>query len=192
MTPKEQARLRAMKARQPEPQTEIEIAGVSFKGGRIFLVLTALSTLGGAAWGGFEFYNDYRNMKEQIESYVAPDLSGFQEQLSVFEERMIRVEDSVDDSRSYTRDIRDGLREDITRLETIVEATEDRTKNIQDEAFDAIREMESQTREMIDSAENRFDNKRDALDLDVERQINDLEERMNNTIQRVLDNPLAN
>lgn len=192
MTPKEQARLRAMKARQPEPQTEIEIAGVSFKGGRIFLVLTALSTLGGAAWGGFEFYNDYRNMKEQIQSYVAPDLSGFQEQLSVFEERMIRVEDSVDDSRSYTRDIRDGLREDITRLETIVEATEDRTKNIQDEAFDAIREMESQTREMIDSAENRFDNKRDALDLDVERQINDLEERMNNTIQRVLDNPLAN
>ena len=192
MTPKEQARLRAMKARQPEPQTEIEIAGVSFKGGRIFLVLTALSTLGGAAWGGFEFYNDYRNMKEQIQSYVAPDLSGFQEQLAVFEERMIRVEDSVDDSRSYTRDIRDGLREDITRLETIVEATEDRTKNIQDEAFDAIREMESQTREMIDSAENRFDNKRDALDLDVERQINDLEERMNNTIQRVLDNPLAN
>jgi hypothetical protein len=195
MTPKE--KLEAMKAkaaaaREPEPQTEIEIAGVSFKGGRIFLVLTALSTLGGAAWGGFEFYNDYRNMKEQIQSYVAPDLSGFQEQLSVFEERMIRVEDSVDDSRSYTRDIRDGLREDITRLENIVEATEDRTKNIQDEAFDAIREMESQTREMIDSAENRFDNKRDALDLDVERQINDLEERMNNTIQRVLDNPLAN
>ena len=54
---------------------EFEFAGMTFKGGKMFIVLTALSTLGGAAWGAFEFYNDYRNMKAQIEEYVAPDLS---------------------------------------------------------------------------------------------------------------------
>ena len=195
MTPQE--KLQAMKAKaaqakEPEPQTEIEIGGVSFKGGKIFVVLTALSTLGGTAWGGFEFYNDYRNMKEQINSYVAPDLSGFQEQLSVMETEMTALEQKVEDARSYTRDIKTDIREDIDRLEKIVEATEDRTKDVQTEAFAAIRAMESQTRDMIDNAEQRFDNKRDALDLDTERKLKDLEERLNNTVQRALDNPLSN
>ena len=195
MTPQE--KLAAMKAKaqvakEPEPQTEIEIGGVSFKGGKIFVVLTALSTLGGAAWGGFEFYNDYRNMKEQIESYVAPDLSGFQEQLSVMEERMATMDITVEEARNYTRDAKNDLRKDIDRIEAIVDKTESRTKQVQTEAFDAIRAMEKQTRELLDNAEARFDNKRDALDLDTERKLKDLEERMNNTIQRALDNPLAN
>jgi len=195
MTPQEKLaamKAKAQSAKEPEPQTEIEIGGVSFKGGKIFVVLTALSTLGGAAWGGFEFYNDYRNMKEQIESYVAPDLSGFQEQLSVMEERMAAMELSVEEARGYTRDAKTDLRKDIDRIEAIVEKTEDRTKEVQTEAFDAIRQMEKQTREVLDNAEQRFDNKRDALDLDTERKLKDLEERMNNTIQRALDNPLAN
>ena len=52
-------------------QTEMEIAGVKFKGGKIFLVLTALSTLGGGAWAAFEFYKDYMDMREMITNYVA-------------------------------------------------------------------------------------------------------------------------
>ena len=54
---------------------ELEVAGIKFRGGKIFLVLTALTTAGGGLWGGFEFYKDYLNMKEQIQNYVAPDLS---------------------------------------------------------------------------------------------------------------------
>ena len=186
-------KLEEMKKRsQPEPQTEIEIGGISFKGGKIFLVLTALSSAGGALWGGFEFYKDYMDMKEQIQSYVAPDLSGFQEQLSVMEERMATMDITVEEARNYTRDAKTDLRKDIDRIEAIVEKTEDRTKEVQTEAFDAIRQMEKQTRELLDNAEQRFDNKRDALDLDTERKLKDLEERMNNTIQRALDNPLAN
>ena len=49
-------------------QTEIEVAGVKFKGGKIFLVLTALTTVGGGLWGGFEFYKDYMDMKEIIQN----------------------------------------------------------------------------------------------------------------------------
>ena len=47
---------------------EMEFAGLKFKGGKIFVVLTALTTLGGGLWGGFEFYKDYLNMKEQIQN----------------------------------------------------------------------------------------------------------------------------
>ena len=51
---------------------EAEFGGVKFKGGKIFVLLTALSTLGGVAWGGFEFYNDYRNMKTKINKFSMP------------------------------------------------------------------------------------------------------------------------
>ena len=34
----------------------------------MFAVLTALSTLGGGAWAGFEFYKDYMDMKEIIQN----------------------------------------------------------------------------------------------------------------------------
>ena len=44
-------------------------------------------SLVGGAYGAFEVYKDYMDMKEQIQSYVAPDLSGFENRLNVFEEK---------------------------------------------------------------------------------------------------------
>ena len=44
---------------------ELEFAGVKFKGGKIVVIITALTTLIGGAWGGFEFYKDYLDMKDK-------------------------------------------------------------------------------------------------------------------------------
>ena len=62
---------------------EVEVGGIKFRGGKIFVILAALSTAGGALWGGFEFYKDYLNMKEQIQNYVAPDLSEFDKNIAL-------------------------------------------------------------------------------------------------------------
>ena len=67
---------------------EVEFAGLKFKGGKIFLILTALGTLMGGAWGVFEFYKDYLNMKDTISSYVAPDLSGFDKRLDLVQQEV--------------------------------------------------------------------------------------------------------
>ena len=52
-----------------------------------FISISALAAIVGSVLGGlygaFEVYKDYMEMKEQIQSYVAPDLSGLQEQMSV-------------------------------------------------------------------------------------------------------------
>tara|TARA_R110002020_G_scaffold337096_1_gene552598 strand:+ start:708 stop:1352 length:645 start_codon:yes stop_codon:yes gene_type:complete len=72
--------------------SEIEFAGIKFKGGKVVGILIALSTLVGGAYGAFEVYKDYMDMKEQIQSYVAPDLSGFENRLSVFEEKTNALE----------------------------------------------------------------------------------------------------
>ena len=69
-------------------KTELEFAGVKFRGGKIFVIITALSTLGGGLYGAFEFYKDYMDMKEKIQTYVAPDLSGVDKKLAVLKEEM--------------------------------------------------------------------------------------------------------
>lgn len=162
-------------------KTTLEVAGIKFTGGKMFAVITALTTLVGGLYGAFEVYKDYMDMKEQIQSYVAPDLSGFQEQLSVMEEKLKATEDSVLEARDYTRDIKTDLKTDIDRLESVVDQNETRTKKSEDSV-----------REMIDLANQRFDTKRESLSTETDRKITDLEGRLNTKIQTALDNPLAN
>jgi hypothetical protein len=166
-------------------KTTVEVGGVKFTGGKLFLVLTVLSTMGGAAWGGFEFYNDYRNMKAKIESYQAPDLSGIRTELQV-------VNTKLDEALDYSKDIKNGLRDDIVRLERIVDTIEDDVNGVEEDV-----------REEISLADQRFENKRDQLLTDYEQKadslrtstdlkLKELESRLNKRLQRALDNPLAN
>ena len=163
---------------------ELEVAGIKFRGGKIFLVWTALTTAGGALWGGFEFYKDYSNMKDKIEKYVAPDLSGIREELAI-------VQTKLDEALDYSKDIKNGLRDDIVRLERIVDQVED-----------DVNKAEEDVRQAIDIADQRFENKRDQLLTDYEQKadslrtstdlkLKELETRLNKRLQRALDNPLA-
>jgi hypothetical protein len=165
-------------------KTSVEVGGVKFTGGKLFLVITILSTLGGAAWGGFEFYNDYRMMKAKIEKYVAPDLKGIRSELAIIDQKL-------DDALEYSKDIKNGLRDDIVRLERIVDQVED-----------DVNKAEEDTRELITLADQRFENKRDQLLTDYEQRaeslrnssdvkLKELEARLNKRLQRALDNPLA-
>lgn len=160
---------------------EIEFAGIKFKGGKMVAVAMGLSTLVGGLYGGFEVYKDYMDMKEMIQQYVAPDLSGFQEQLSVIEQKMANTEDAVLQATDYARQIKNDLKDDVSRIEYVVDQLED-----------DMRDSEKEVREMIDIADQRFDNKRDQLYRDTDREIEQLEERLTAKIQEALDNPLAN
>jgi DNA anti-recombination protein RmuC len=172
---------------------EFEFAGTTFRGGKMFMVLTALSTLGGAAWGGFEIYKDYMDMKEIIQNIDTTEI----------ENRNKQIEIKLDEAIEYTRDIKTGLRDDILGIEKQVDRMEDK-----------VRETEQTVRDQIAVAEERFENKRDALQNDydekanrlaerndsmrtdledkVDREIKDLEDRLGKKLQRALDNPLAN
>ena len=132
---------------------EVEVGGVKFTGGKMFAVITALSTLGGVAWGGFEFYNDYRNMKKQIQYYVAPDLSGMQEEISVLTERLVSAESNIDTklkavdesviaALDYTRDIKIDLKADVQTIEVQVDRVEQTVKDTQDSIDATLREVE--------------------------------------------------
>jgi F0F1-type ATP synthase membrane subunit b/b' len=161
--------------------TGFTIGKYSFTPMKLIGMFTLVSTILGFLYGAFEIYKDYMDMKEQIQSYVAPDLSGFQEQLSVMEATMSKLQESVIEARDYTRDIKVDLKADIDRIEAVVDKTEQRVKD-----------SEADVRDMIDLAETRFDTKRDQLSAQTESKLKSIEEDLNGKIQKALDNPLAN
>lgn len=153
-----------------EEKTTIEFGGMSFTGGKAFALVTALSTLGGAAWGGFEVYKDYMDMKEIIQNI----------DVGAIEARNNVIETKLDEAIEYTRDIKAGLRDDILSIEKQADRVED-----------MVRKSEEKVRVMIDNANERFETKRDALKSDTDRDMKELEDRLTAKLQRALDNPLA-
>jgi vacuolar-type H+-ATPase subunit H len=149
---------------------EVEFGGMTFKGGKMMILLTALTTLGGATWGAFEFYKDYMDMKEIIQNIDVGEI----------EARNDVIETKLDEAIDYTRDIKSDLRDDILS----VEAQADRIE-------DMVRESEDKVRTMIDKADERFETKRDALVSETDRKIKEIEDNLEDKIQKVLDNPLS-
>jgi hypothetical protein len=182
---------------------EFRLFGIKVTAVTIGATMTLISTVVGALYGAFVVYTDYMDMKEQIQSYVAPDLSGFQEQLSVLDQRVTAAEDSVFESQGYIRDVRTGLADDIRSVENLVGELEDRMREVETDTRDQLRLNDVDVQGYLRSSEERFDRmtqrmmsdfdtKRDSLSTESDRKIQELEERLEQRIQRALDNPLAN
>ena len=167
----------------------IEYAGVKASGSKLLLVLPLVTALGGGLWGGFEFYKDYMDMKEIIANIDTQEIEAKQNQ----------IDQQLSDAIDYSRDIKNGLRDDIVRLERIIDKMEDDVNGV-----------ETKTRQLLDDAEKRFETKRDDLlnqyvaqkDMLIrentankellQTKVDQLKQDMEKKLQRALDNPLAN
>ena len=152
-------------------KTEIEFAGVKFRGGKIFVIITALSTLGGGLYAGFEFYKDYMNMRTKIQKYVAPDLSGFDKRIAVMESRMNEeidlfkeemdiLKDEVKLISGVNRDMKVDMKQDVRRIEKIVEDTERRVK---EDSREFSRDMKDLKRELDEKIKKALNNPLSAI-----------------------------
>ena len=152
-------------------KTEVEFAGVKFRGGKIFIILTALSTLGGGLYAGFEFWKDYMDMREKIESYSAPDLSGFDKKLAVLREEMsslqkemeifekleANIQSMAESARDEAREIKRDLKADIAHIEKVTDNTERRVKDDSREFGQTIRRLEKETDQRLKTMEKDLD-----------------------------------
>ena len=175
-------------------KTEVEFAGVKFRGGKIFVIITALSTLGGGLYAGFEFWKDYMDMKVKIEKYTAPDLSGFDKRLAVLRadmDAMQKIENMIEDTALQTRDeartIKNDLKAEIIRTERLVESIEKRVKGIQDDT----RKMIDKENDRNDKIRERIQNRMDGLDDSLTGKMKTLEKETSDKIKKALNNPLA-
>ena len=184
---------------------EIEAAGMKIKGGKILLILPILGTLGGGLWGGFEFYKDYMNMREKIESYSAPDLSGFEKKLAILHEEMASlkametlIKQSADDARDYTKEIKRDLKDEMHHMSTQVDGIEKRGKDAFRLVRNSIETNDKKVRKMVTDSSDRFDNRREQLrnDMDnlekrIKAEMKELKDSINSKIKKALENPLA-
>ena len=173
---------------------EVEVGGVKFKGGKMMVLLTLLSTTGGALWAGFEFYKDYMDMREKIQEYSAPDLSGFDKKLAVLRQDMDNLKEleaiikqSASDARDYARDIKNDLKDEIVRTEKLVEGVDRRTKTIQDD----VRNMIDKENDRNNTLRDRINSRMDSLDDSLSGKMKALQEETNSKIRKALDNPLS-
>ena len=152
-------------------KTEVEFAGVKFRGGKIFVIITALSTLGGGLYAGFEFWKDYMDMKEKIETYVAPDLSEFDKKLAVLKEEMTslkkelvvfekleaNIQTMAESARDEAREIKRDLKREMDHIEKTTDDTERRVKEDSREFGNAIRDLEKETDTRLKTMEKELD-----------------------------------
>lgn len=179
---------------------KMKIFGITMTPTTIGALFALLGAIGGSLYGAFEVYKDYTDMKEIVQNIDVDAIAAENEKVILkMDENLVRIEEAI----SYTRDIKQGLRDDILGIEKTVDRIEDK-----------LREQENEVREIIQNAEERFENKRDALQNDydekanalrssndqrmtdlenkVERDLKTLETDITKKLQRALDNPLAN
>ena len=156
---------------------EVEFGGMTFKGGKMMVLLTALSTLGGASWGAFEFYKDYMDMKEIVQNIDVGEI----------EARNNVIETKLEEAIDYTRDIKNSLKDDIIRIERITESTSNRMKDVQDDIDQRLREVSDLSRETEKDVRDSLRDLEDRVDMKMEK----LDEELRDTLQKALDNPLS-
>ena len=162
---------------------EVNVGGISFKGGKIFGVLIALSTAVGALYGGFEVYKRYLDMEEKINEFVAPDLSGFDKKIELSKAEMDKRLELIEQELDMIKTEMSMILEEVS----LVAST---AKELKDDLKADLRQMDGDIRhitEIVNDVEDR--QKEDARELLDEMKL--LEESLDLKINKALNNPLT-
>jgi len=166
---------------------EVEYGGIKAKGGRLFIIISLLGTIGGGLWGFFELVKRYEDMESQIQSYVAPDLSGFDKRLDVMKKDMSAMKELVADAQGTARDMRTDLKGEIGEQSDQIAAIDKRSRADGLETRSAMRNAEKEVRDLIADTSKRWDDKLTKVDTQIEA----LETKIDKKIMKALENPLA-
>jgi hypothetical protein len=114
--------------------TVISIGGYEFTPAKLMVAFTLVSSLLGGLYGAFEVYKDYMGMKDKIAKYVTPDLSEIYKKMEVLDANTSKMTE-------YTNNIKNDLKDDVRRVEGVVENMERSTKSAQRDTDISIKEI---------------------------------------------------
>ena len=195
---------------------EVEYGGIKATGGKLFVILSLLGTIGGGLWGGFELFKRYEDMETKISEYVAPDLSSFDKRIEVIMTTIKEKEESnkelfaamktetsalkelVVSAQETARDIRTDIKGDVGEVMDQISAIDKRSRDDGLETRQAMRNAENEIRsivkssgkdirDLIQTTETRWDDKLTKVDTRIEG----LEKKINKKIQKAHENPLT-
>ena len=167
--------------------TVISIGGYSFTPAKLMIAGTIVSTILGGLYGAFEVYKDYMDMKQQIQEYVAPDLSGINERLTALDKKMEGIAANVQQSTDYTNEIKNDLKGDIRRLEGTVESVERSVKQSIRETEINVKDVQTELRQTRKEVTTELSTTKKEMELSIKETNSNVDKK----IQKALDNPLA-
>ena len=177
---------------------KVEYKGIQISGTKWIFVFPLLGTIIGGLWGGFELYKRYEDMEQQIQSYVAPDLSGFDKRIDVMRSEVNALKELVADAQETARDIRTDIKGEVNKQHDQIAAIDKRSRADSQETRTIIRNAEknfgelemgmlSTIRDLISDTSKRWDDKLTKVDTQIEN----LEKKIDKKITKALENPLA-
>ena len=188
---------------------EVEYGGIKASGGKLFIIISLIGTIGGGLWGFFELVKRYEDMEQQIQSYVAPDLSGFDKRLEVFDTKLtekLKVSDTklteklnsvntdisalkelVTAAQETARDMRTDIKNEVNSQHDQIASIDKRSREDGLETRTAMRNAENEVRDLISATSKRWDDKLTKVDAQIES----LDKKLDKKITKALENPLA-
>ena len=199
---------------------QVEYGGIKASGGKLFIIISLIGTIGGGLWGFFELVKRYEDMEATISEYVAPDLSGFDKRLEVFDTKLtekLKVIDTKLTEKLKVTDtdvsaLKEVIRIDVSALKELVTAAQETARDMRTDIKNEVNSQHDQiasidkrsredgleTRTAMRNAENEV---RDLISATskrwddkltkVDAQIESLDKKLDRKITKALENPLA-
>jgi gas vesicle protein len=156
---------------------EFRIAGIKMTPATIMGAFALISSILGAMYAGFESYKAFQEMAEKLAVL----------DIEAVEARNVAIERKLDDAIDYTRDIKNSLKDDIIRVETVTERTSNRMKDVQDDIDERMRDLSQINRDMEKDVRDSLRATEDRIEAKMEK----LDKELRDTLQKALDNPLS-
>lgn len=160
--------------------TVISIGGYEFTPAKLMVAFTLISSILGGLYGTFEVYKDYQGMKKKIAEYVSPDLTEIEKKLAV-------IQENSDKAVQYTQDIKNDLKQDIRRLENVVDNVERASKQSQRDTSAELKAVQKEVGDAVKSTERTSQQ----MQREMDREVRVIRKEVDDKIKKALDNPLA-
>jgi hypothetical protein len=172
--------------------TVISIGGYEFTPAKLMVAFTLASSLLGGLYGCFEVYKDYMGMKDKIAKYVSPDLTEIYKKLEVLDANTSKMV-------QYSESIKNDLKGDVRRLETVVENTERSSKQTARDTDMTVKEIKRDVDNTLKEVRRYSDQTIKEVNQEMTRnqkettaEIRALRAEVDAKIKKALDNPLSN
>ena len=172
--------------------TVISIGGYEFTPAKLMIAFTIASSLLGGLYGTFEVYKDYMGMKEKIAKYVSPDLTEIYKKMEVLDANTSKMVE-------YTDSIKNDLKQDVRRVESVVDNIERSTKTDQRNTDATVKEIKRDVDTNVKEIRKNTDDTIRDLNRDMvknqkelQTEIRALRGEVDMKIKKALDNPLSN
>ena len=171
--------------------TVISIGGYEFTPAKLMVAFTIVSSTLGGLYGAFEVYKDYQSMKKKIAEYVTPDLTEIYKKMEVLDANTSKMTE-------YTNNIKNDLKNDVRRVESVVENMERSTKASQRDTDLAIKEIKKESDSTLKEVRRYSDQSVKEVTQELVKnqkettaEIRALRSEVDMKIKRALDNPLS-